>query len=343
MRCDPLSHTCGGGDTTPDAPILTNANYMFVTSSPITFTSVTNLGVADQHCNTLASAAGLPGTYMAWLSSASQSIRNRFPSAARGWVRTDGKPFTDRFDDVLAGKIFYPPNIDETRQQYIGPVATGTGADGSPVETCNDLSGVPNVFVTMGSSDASRPHWTRIDESQPCDRAHRLYCFGTDRNAEVNPPGTTGRWIFVTDNGYTAGVGGASAFDAACQTEGEQIDATGTYVALIGLEGIPVNQRKTFTVIGSKPWVRRDGVVVTTDMKTLEAPISVTGQLGVYASEQVMVGGVSLEDTPQNSTCNDWTTTTPSILSGVSSRSSIEAFAHDVLPCMNLRLYCAQL
>lgn len=345
MRCDPISLTCGGNgsDTTPDASI-SDANLMFVTSTPIAFTSVTSAAIADAHCNTLAAGAGLPGTYIAWLSSASQSIRNRFPATARGWIRTDGKPFADRLEDLLAGKIFYPPSVDENRQFYMGTVATGTSADGSPVDTCNDLSGNSTAFITIGSSDASRPYWTNVDASEPCNRSQRLYCFGTDGNAEVKPPGTPGRWIFLTDNSYTPDVGGAAAFDTACQTEGAQIDPTGTYVALIGISGFAPNRRKTFAINPAKPWVRRDGVVVTTDMMELQAPISVTGQLGAYASEHVMVGAVSLADTPQaTETCNDWTSSLMSLFTGLSSRSTIEAFSFDTRQCTNLRLYCAEL
>src|SRR5213592_2896892 len=103
---------CGGDDAGSTCePVPTDANYVFVTS---TTHAPDELGPADADriCNARAQAAGLPGTYVAWLSSSTEPARDRLGSA-RGWVRLDGLPFTDTLADLAAGKVFYPVGLDE--------------------------------------------------------------------------------------------------------------------------------------------------------------------------------------------------------------------------------------
>src|SRR5206468_3194505 len=73
-------------------------NYAFVTSQRVP-TRFQPLEVADSRCNDAAAAAGLPGEYRAWLSTAAHYARDRL-AGARGWIRTDGAPFADTVDDL---------------------------------------------------------------------------------------------------------------------------------------------------------------------------------------------------------------------------------------------------
>src|SRR5436190_591044 len=76
-----------------DVPPPPPPNYMFVTSGTHQPPFGT-LAAADNACNAAATAAGLPGTYRAWLSTSSVDAIDRI-AGARGWIRPDGVPFAD--------------------------------------------------------------------------------------------------------------------------------------------------------------------------------------------------------------------------------------------------------
>src|SRR5439155_16338708 len=100
-----------------DGSGATPNNYVFATSS----TYLPNLGGlagADTLCMQRATAAGLPGHYVAWLSTSAVAAPSRLvlpgtANPARGWIRPDGRPVTDRISDLLAGTIYYPIRVDE--------------------------------------------------------------------------------------------------------------------------------------------------------------------------------------------------------------------------------------
>src|SRR5690606_988458 len=77
----------GGGD--PDAGAADAAlptNIVFVTSTQHVAQDLGGLEGADRICADRAAAAGLPGTYVAWLSTRTVDARDRL-AGARGWVR----------------------------------------------------------------------------------------------------------------------------------------------------------------------------------------------------------------------------------------------------------------
>src|SRR5690606_4557544 len=118
-RTCPRDMTCGGDGlcyagtppvivdaaVPPDAAVPTN--LVFVTSTTHEPASLGGLAGGDAICAARAEAAGLPGTYVAWLSTATVDARDRLGSA-RGWRRVDGEPFADTVEDLASGKIFYP-------------------------------------------------------------------------------------------------------------------------------------------------------------------------------------------------------------------------------------------
>ena len=64
---------------------------VFVTSS--TFEAdLGGIAGADGKCQAAASAAGLSGTFYAWLSTSATSPSSHFTRAGAGWARVDGKP-----------------------------------------------------------------------------------------------------------------------------------------------------------------------------------------------------------------------------------------------------------
>ena len=93
----------------PDAfvspPIPTGHNIVFVTSIEYDG-NLGGLGGADAACQSRAAFAGLPGTYVAWLSTPTVSAHSRIQG--RGWVRRDGRPFVDTIADLEQSKMLYP-------------------------------------------------------------------------------------------------------------------------------------------------------------------------------------------------------------------------------------------
>src|SRR5215510_6780649 len=75
------------------------ANLVFVTSQHVIAGQLGSLAAADAVCNESAANAGLPGVYVAWLSTSATNAIDRL-AGARGWVRPDGRPFADTSADI---------------------------------------------------------------------------------------------------------------------------------------------------------------------------------------------------------------------------------------------------
>src|SRR5215211_2458302 len=106
-----------------------DANVVFLTSSQVAPGALGGLTGADDLCAQMALSGGLDGRYVAWLSTPTEHAIDRL-AGARGWVRRDGLPFADTTSDIAAGKIFYPPSLDEAGTETYARVATGTDGMG---------------------------------------------------------------------------------------------------------------------------------------------------------------------------------------------------------------------
>lgn len=76
----------GGGYGPPPAP----TQYVFLTSTTysgnITSGSATGIAAADAECNARATAAALPGTFVAWMSDSTHSASGRVANVTGGWM-----------------------------------------------------------------------------------------------------------------------------------------------------------------------------------------------------------------------------------------------------------------
>ena len=117
---------------TPTATVTPGPfNLVFVTST----THTGNLGGldgADGICNTRAMLAGLPGIYVAWLSTSTVDALSRI-GGARGFVRTDGEPFADQPSDlVTSNEVWNAIHLDENGNDVgMDSVWTGTLKNGT--------------------------------------------------------------------------------------------------------------------------------------------------------------------------------------------------------------------
>jgi hypothetical protein len=300
--------------TTVTATFQRLHNVVFVTSTTTAPGDFKGLSGADEICRGRAAAGRLSGNYVAWLSTSTVNAKERL-FAARGWIRPDGRPFADTVDDIVNGRIYYPPNVDESGQQVpdvrVAEVATGTWLDGlrDPWNTAycgdwNDSAG----SVEAGDAFGGTFLWT-ASQTKSCSQPLRLYCFGVDDATALAPARVDGRVAFVSYYGVSAGAGVAAA-DTLCQTEAGAHGLPGSYRALLATTYSPAAQR--FSTAGA-PWVRPDGIPITATAASLSdasllAPFTQDAGGAYYGARLVWTGATGAADTTTlSSTCSDWT------------------------------------
>ncbi|MCE9577268.1 MAG: hypothetical protein K8W52_29235 [Deltaproteobacteria bacterium] len=304
-------------DPAPDAPDahidpLPAPNLVFVTSTRHDG-DLGGLAGADAICNARAHAANLPGTYRAWLSTATASALSRLGSAS-GWVRPDGKLVARTRDDLAGDHLFYPPRLDELGHDAgTQLVRTATGAGGAMVAgsgTCGDYTSATDA-TWVAAGEASGGGWLfSAGFGSSCTDLTALYCFGIDHSNALPTPIATGRRAFATAGNWTPGTGLAGA-DALCQQEATAANLPGTFRALLANVGTSALSR--FDTSGA-PWVRPDGVqlAATADLSAaafLDAPpaIDATGS-GSYGNSGWWTGASTLAAPgTASTTCNGWT------------------------------------
>jgi hypothetical protein len=314
-------------DTTLSANFSPSPNYMFTTSK----TYPVNLGgaaAADKICNQVAAAASpkLPGIYVAWLSTSTSSALSRL-NGASGWVRPDGKPFLNNVADLVPGKVFYPPRLDESGHD-LGTdqtaVMTNTYADGAASTqegstNCGDFTS--NVYDSkwlMAGLPSLASASFSYQTTMSCAEQGRLYCFGIDRQAQIAVIPANGRYAFTTTAAWIPNGGIASA-DTLCQGEATAARLPGTYHALLAQSAASAASR--FTTNGL-PWIRTDGIPVTQtasaffSTSVFDAPPSVNADQSVYWGNSLVWSGAPTPTTSGAAVinCNNWTSASDSLL-----------------------------
>lgn len=302
-------------------------NYVFVTSDTRAVSTFGGLAGADAWCGDLASRAGLPGEYVAWLSTPTVNAIDRLGDA-QGWARVDGLPFARSAAAIVSGEHLYPIRLDEQGDDLLGAnVVTATGGDGTYVGI-TDCGGWTSAVgeARRAPSDALGESFTTVYDAT-CDVSIRIYCFGIDDAIDVTidlPP--PGRRAFVTAQGLPASAG-LSAFDAQCQEEAVAAGLSGTFSGLVSTTTTPASARFD---LGGAPWSLLNDVPVVLNAAdiavidgTLVAPIwlSATGEdqgggSVWHGSTQPAVE--ALADT----SCGDWSLTTGEALVGARARSA---------------------
>lgn len=321
-------------DTAVIAHFEVSPNLVFVTSTlhAANFGGVTG---ADVICAARATAAGLSGTYRAWISGGGTAALARL-QGARGWVRADGAPVADTPADFAQGKLFNPIRIDEFGDDVAGmntlAVFTGSNADGTEsAETCSNWSSASgSIFGAQGMADSGGDRAVNVG-STSCNATRRLYCFGTDRSATIAPVQKTGRLAFVTSASWRPGSGIASA-DSLCQSEAAAQQLPGTYKALLATTTASMVSR--FDVTGA-PWQRVDGVRLAETAPTffsrpfLGSFLNLTADGSTYyGSTNIWTGSNSMTapGAGVNDTCADWASTGNNGRQGITSATEIATF-----------------
>lgn len=191
-NCGSCGNSCDGD---PCGAGVCNAKVAFLSSRPY-FGDFGGVEAADQDCQDLATAAGLPGAFLAWLSVPGNDVIDRFTQHADQYVRTDGARVADDWADLTDGSLDSPINVTEfgTAAEAPEPAVlchggetceiafTGTLDNGQAYEGTNPncdgwtSQNFPPSF-TGGSVNNVDGNWTLSASGLRCDYAARLYCF----------------------------------------------------------------------------------------------------------------------------------------------------------------------
>ena len=137
---------------------------------------------ADTICNDLATAAGLPGTYLAWIaSSTSNDPASRFFRSPWPYKLPTGQiiatDWADLTDGTIAGRII----SDEFGAQVFGRQWTAVLSDGRYKDSQDCEGWTVNTNDKLGDNGinvVTDDRWTDFITPFPCDFApNRLYCF----------------------------------------------------------------------------------------------------------------------------------------------------------------------
>jgi hypothetical protein len=167
-------HACPG--TPPWAPV----KRVFVTSTSYTG-NLGGLAGADAKCQERATAAGLGGTFKAWLSAAGtgNSAGERLTPAPGPYVRTDGIQVARDFSDLVDGSIAAPIPLNEfgvasgQLGAWTGTMATGEASGFN----CNGWTSAAQADVgDFGNQLATDTTWTILPMPLSCDLFRKLYC-----------------------------------------------------------------------------------------------------------------------------------------------------------------------
>lgn len=137
---------------------------------------------ADHVCTSKATAAGLSGTYKAWIadSTAASAPATRFEQATVPYVKVDGTVVANDWTDLTDGTIDSPINLDESGNGF-GPtnyVTSNVNSDGTQTSAANHCSNWTSGTgtVSLGRLNQSSSQWSAVAGGD-CSWGQFLYCF----------------------------------------------------------------------------------------------------------------------------------------------------------------------
>ncbi len=178
--CD--GHDACAADALCVGHVCTPARWAFSTSIG-TNGNIGGILGADAFCQARADAAGLRGTYKAWLSDSSGSPSTRFTQSTVPWVlpigTTSAVVLADDWADLTDGTIDalfvrtefgvdVPHNIPFTNTK-----GDGTHWNGNDCSDWTSTAGT-GAYGNTGGLDVG---WTQSGTGGPCTVVHRIYCF----------------------------------------------------------------------------------------------------------------------------------------------------------------------
>lgn len=187
-ECDDGNENSGDGCS----KTCTEERLVFVTST-VNTGNLGGLNGANAICNNLATQANLPGSYRAWLSSASldspKTPQNQFMQSDVPYVLVTGEKVADHWDDLTNGDLDHPIDRDEygapasssleaSCEGSFGLVWTGSNPNGTRgPNTCNGFTwDDAQSEGTVGVVTSSEGFWSKCGK-QRCNVKMPFYCF----------------------------------------------------------------------------------------------------------------------------------------------------------------------
>lgn len=357
--CSGTSRFC---DLDLDAPQSATAEFTLTTHNLAFATSETYTGKfggldgADANCSRLASAAGLTGTWVAYLSTPDVDAKSRL-GTARGFQRLDGKPISDTVADLAdTHRLWNSVGFDENGTMFTSYEVTWTGSTVNDVVDAYTCQGWTSEdagdYGRFGEANAGPLDWMQSNP-QSCNNTGRIYCFQTDKTTAIDPPvPTAGKRIYITKAHFLPG-GGIGAANDMC--DAEKPNGVTTVKALLATKETPASS----LVDAATKYVRPDGVLVGTGADLVAVSKS-NGNLnsaawqngdGTYEVESYSyfcwTGSSALDQTGTvDTTCDDWTTAadTPTGTGGINQRPWDSWWNQYTGPCSTTtyHLYCVE-
>ncbi len=342
---------CGGGDSDEDDggddgntnPNVLLSNAAFITSvagsgdlsSWADAGGNAGLAAADSICQARAQAAGLEGTFVAWLSDSNNDAYCRvhglsgqksancgqpmLPVAAGPWVRSDGFPFAAEIDQLTNNDVIFAPlRHDEFGTEIASGIPTGvfftaTEPDGTLDAfrtTCVDWTSAGSDIANAGSVDGTTRFWT-AQFGLNCGFSYPLACFETGSGPDLPAFETTGKKVFVSSTGTDGALGGVTGGDAFCQQQADAAGLSGNYKAWLSDSTSNIVDR----LVSDGPWVRLDGVKIADDKSDLTdgrlfTSISLN-ESGNRNPAGIVFTGANASGMALASHCQNWTSNDP--------------------------------
>lgn len=336
-----------GGDQSDPLPV--RPNFVFVSSKKYVPKALGGLEGADTQCSELATAAGLDGHFVAWLSTSTVDAKDRL-GAASAWRNTQNNPFADQPNELFGDEqVYQPVRFDENGDAVTGLVATGTSPRGvAAAENCNDWSSDSgSAALVTGDPTAGSALWTADYDGSSCAEQYHLYCFQIDYAGVDYPTPSQGRTVFVSSQPFVLGAQGRDAADQLCATDAATANlGGGPYLALLGNASSSALDRLTQP---TRPWVRPDGMVVANGNSAfsfgpLNTPIT-------QLADSSHAGGVAIFGAPKigdkaDLNCENWTNpnaAVPAVIHGTTGYTDARWFAAETAACsQSARVLCVE-
>ncbi len=335
--------------------------------------SATGVAAGDAVCQARATAAGLSGTYKAWLSDSTTDAychvqgftgtisgtnpncgQATLPVTAGPWVRTDGYPFAPTIDKLINnGQVYAPVRYDETGTLVTNFFYfTGTASNGTATaNTCSDWTDSNSSNTTFGSSDGTTYFWTSYSDTG-CSVTDHLLCFqtGTGGSLPALTPPASAKKVFVTSLTYNGNLGGVAGGDTICQTlaTAASIPHAANFKAWLSDSTNSAIDNVTVGATTDGPFYRLDGVKIADNkaalINTATTPLftAITrDETGAYNSNSVWTGTSSTGVLVTSSSCGDWTSSSGFGTSGIEVESNSGWTTWSSVLCSgNAALYC---
>lgn len=156
------------------------AKYIFVTSTSYDG-NLGGVSGADDKCQAHADLAGLPGTYLAWISDGTDTPDSRFNENPGIYKLTDETTIATDWADLIDGTLSTAIDLDESGNAAPSSAWTDVEDDGTDNTTnatdrCqNWTSNTSGNDGRRGSTSSTTSTWTSTATSS-CDNTYALYC-----------------------------------------------------------------------------------------------------------------------------------------------------------------------